>query len=395
MVSVHEATEIISAHHLALATRQATIDRAQGCVLAEPVLADRDLPPFDRVTMDGIAVKWSGDERRFSITGLQRAGEPRLQLNASGDAIEIMTGAALPYGADTVIRYEDLQLTAGSALVLDGVTIDKGQNIHYQGQDAKAKSVLLAPPMVLSPAEIALLAAVGKPHIAVVAWPRVAVVSTGDELVEVGAVPGPHQIRRSNSYALQAALLQMGCEAEHFHLPDNAAQLEKGIARLLADYPLVIFSGGVSKGKFDFVPGVLEKLDVEKKIHTVNQRPGKPFWFGASEKNTVFALPGNPVSTYMCFYRYIRPWLWQCAGIKTELCTATLAEDVKFGPPLTYFMQVSVRTDAGKVIARPVPGGGSGDFANLRDVDGFLELPADRSLFRAGEVFPYYPFRKH
>ncbi|NJM24979.1 MAG: hypothetical protein HC859_05190 [Bacteroidia bacterium] len=174
MVSVHEAAEIISAHCQPLPSRQTSIETALGHVLAETVLADRDLPPFHRVTMDGIAVRWSGDDRKFLLTGLQRAGEPGLTLNAPGDAIEIMTGATLPDGADTVIRYEDLQLSNGYAVVSDVAEIIKGQNIHYRGQDAKAASVLLAPPMVLSPAEIALLAAVGKSQVTVAAWPRIA-----------------------------------------------------------------------------------------------------------------------------------------------------------------------------------------------------------------------------
>jgi molybdopterin molybdotransferase len=159
-------------------------------------------------------------------------------------------------------------------------------------------------------------------------------------------------------------------------------------------HDIVVLSGGVSKGKFDFVPNALERLGVKKIFHQVNQRPGKPFWFGKSEKQTVFALPGNPVSTYLCFYRYIKPWLEQCLGLPALKKQAILATDFTFKPSLTYFLQVSVKYEQGKLLAYPDAGGGSGDFVNLKEVDGFLELQADRSDFKAGEIFNYYSFRK-
>jgi molybdopterin molybdotransferase len=159
-------------------------------------------------------------------------------------------------------------------------------------------------------------------------------------------------------------------------------------------YKVIILSGGVSKGKFDYVPAVLEEIGVQKYFHRVNQRPGKPFWFGASDKGvTVFALPGNPVSTYMCFYRYIKPWILKSLKVDLAPSSAVLAKDFKGPQGLTYFLQVNVRTDHGRLIAYPDPGGGSGDFANLKNVTGFLELPEGRSSFSAGEVFPYIPFR--
>jgi molybdopterin molybdotransferase len=153
-------------------------------------------------------------------------------------------------------------------------------------------------------------------------------------------------------------------------------------------------SGGVSKGKFDYVPAVLEEIGVKKLFHRVNQRPGKPFWFGVSDKGvTVFALPGNPVSTYMCFYKYIRPWILKSMKVDAEACSAVLAKDFKGPQGLTYFLQVKVKIENGILMAYPDPGGGSGDFANLKNVSGFLELPEDRSTFGVGEVFPYIPFR--
>jgi len=238
-----------------------------------------------------------------------------------------------------------------------------------------------------------LLASVGKSRVDVFVFPRIAIVASGDELVDVQDTPALHQIRRSNSYALQAAIQLMGGTSTSFHLVDQKELLKKELQKIVDDHDVVILSGGISKGKFDFVPEVLEEIGIVKLIQQVSQRPGKPFWFGVGKHKTVFALPGNPVSTYMCFYRYIRPWLLKNFGLPDQSLFAVLATDYKFQPKLTHFLQVKVRNEAGMLKAYPDAGGGSGDFANLKEVDGFLELPLERSEFKAGDVFPYYPFR--
>ena len=165
------------------------------------------------------------------------------------------------------------------------------------------------------------------------------------------------------------------------------------LEEILTKYELIILSGGVSKGKFDFIPQVLESLRVKKLFHQVSQRPGKPMWFGQSQRNTVFGLPGNPVSTFMCFHRYVKPWLTKSLGNEIKKQSAQLAEDYSFSPSLTYFLQVKIQNENGKLIAYPLSGGGSGDFANLKDVDGFLELPLHESKFQKGESFPLILFR--
>lgn len=174
---------------------------------------------------------------------------------------------------------------------------------------------------------------------------------------------------------------------------DNEAEIKKLLDDLVLKFKVIILSGGVSKGKFDFIPSSLESLGVKKLFHTISQRPGKPMWFGASEKNIVFALPGNPVSTFMCFYRYVKPWIEKSLGLESNFQKAVLAEDFKFRPQLTYFLQVKIKNENGSLMAYPVAGGGSGDFANLKDVDGFLELPLEMTEFKKGSVFNYFPFR--
>jgi molybdopterin molybdotransferase len=395
MISVSEATAIIHQHLYLPKKEKVDLSRAVGRVLAEPVIADRNFPPFHRASMDGIAVSFTSFQngrRDFDIEGIAAAGQPLSQLKNIANAVEIMTGAMLPQNADTVIRYEDLEINDGRAhLKIDAV--ERGQNIHPEGQDARAGEILLNPGINISPAEVALLASVGKSAVEVYAFPRTAIVSTGNELVSVESTPLPYQIRQSNSFALQSALAQSGCPTSLFHIPDDPIALEKELRKIFLSHELIILSGGVSKGKFDYVPQILDALSIKKHFHQVSQKPGKPFWFGTSEKNVVFALPGNPVSTYMCYYRYIQSWLVRSLKSTEKSQSAILAKAFSFKPALTYFLQVQIQNESGKLMAYPNMGGGSGDFANLKNVDGFLELPASESEFNAGECFPYFSFR--
>lgn len=396
MINVQEATDIILSHLYKPGRKSVPVDQACGLVLAESISADRDLPPFDRVTMDGIAIQYhayKGGHRKFLLEGMQAAGEPQKSLINKNAAIEVMTGAMLPAGTDTVIRYEDLTVASGHAAI-NNENVEAGQSIHFQGQDAKRGLSLLSPGIIVSPAEIALLASVGKTHVEVYEHPKTAIVASGDELVDINTVPLAHQIRRSNTYAIEAAMKAMLWPGKQFHFRDIRQELNERLGEMIRSFDVIILSGGVSQGKLDFIPAVMEEIGVKKLFHQVSQRPGKPFWFGVSNQGkAVFALPGNPVSTYMCFYRYIRPWLLKSMGCNVRQFSAILAKDFTFQPKLTYFLQVGISIEEGRIMAYPDAGGGSGDFANLKKVDGFLELPAGRSEFRAGESFQFIPFR--
>lgn len=395
MISVTEATAIILSHSIETGVEEISIQEASGRVLKETIRADRDFPPFARVTMDGIAIAyqtWQKGGRTFNIESIQAAGQQQKQLSDPSACIEVMTGAMLPLGTDTVVPYESLNIKEGKA----NITVEKiesGENIHRQGVDARNADELLAPGIKISPAEVALMASVGKKKVLVAAFPKTAIISTGDELIPVDLIPLPYQIRRSNSYALQAALTELGCAADQFHLPDQPDMLDVEVKKILQHYSLIIFSGGVSKGKYDYIPQTLERNGIQKRFHQVSQRPGKPIWFGTSARHVVFALPGNPVSTYMCFYRYIKPWLMKSLGTEAPVQQVVLAQNFIFKPALTYFLQVKVKNEMSQLKAYPDAGGGSGDFANLKDVDGFIELPAEVTDFRAGQVFRYFPFR--
>jgi molybdopterin molybdotransferase len=399
MISVEEAENIIlKTVKNTSYTEGSSLLNAIGRMLAEDILADRDFPPFDRVTMDGIAFNYaafSAGQRRFFIENTQAAGEKQLTLLDAHHCIEIMTGAVMPLGCDTVVRYEDVKIDNGFAEI-QIESVDYQQNTHKKGTDRKAGAVLIPKGKRLSAAEIGTAATVGKAILNVFKLPKVAIVSTGNELVEIDETPEDHQIRRSNVYAIAAILAdKFSIDAHLFHFNDDEMGITEGLKNILAQHDLVILSGAVSEGKFDFVPKALALNEVTCLFHKIAQRPGKPLWFGQqSDKTVVFGLPGNPVSTFMCACRYVLPWINAYLMQKpTNYPSVMLAEDVHFKPSLTYFLQVKLENNNGILMAKPVAGGGSGDLANLNDADGFLELNANKSVFLKGETFRFIGFR--
>ena len=400
MITVAEASARVLATARPLPSETVPLLRATGRVLASTIEADRDFPPFNRVAMDGIAVAhaaWAGGQTEFAIEHTQYAGAPAQPLQKAQAAVEVMTGAVLPPGTDAVVRYEDLHLENNRARIQIPPPAAAGVNVHHQAADRRRGDVLLRPGTRLGPAELAVAATVGAAEIRVVCAPRVAVVSTGDELVEIRETPLPHQIRRSNAYALHALFGQAGAEVSLFHLPDERAALRRGLVNILdAGFDAVVLSGAVSKGRADHLPGLLRELEVAEIFHEVNQRPGKPLWFGARAAGpVVFGLPGNPVSTFLTACRYVRPWLQASQRPADATATvevsapAVLTVDIHFKPQLTHFVPVRLETDAaGRRLATPLRVGGSGDLAGLLGATAFLELPPEPVVFAAGSVWP-------
>jgi molybdopterin molybdotransferase len=398
MISVEEAESIINSHGLKLEFETVPLAQAGGRVLYQEIRADRDFPPFDRVTMDGIAINynhWQQEKNEFTIVGVQPAGSPPLQINGSGQAIEVMTGAVLPKGADTVIPYEVITLNGESEKTASIPNPPKqGQNVHRRGTDRSVDSVIVKKGTVIGAPEIGIAATVGSSKLPVLRTPRVAIISTGDELVAIDQNPLQHQIRSSNAATLSNALEEWNIKADLYHIIDDLEGTTHELQKLLGTYQILILSGGVSKGKFDYVPAALTKLQVHKHFHKIRQRPGKPFWFGSHDSGTlVFAFPGNPVSSFMCFNRYLKPWINGIFGLPSTALKAKLASDITFEPDLTYFAQVKIYFNQATVYAQPVEGHGSGDLANLVDADGFLELTRGKSRFEKGELYPLYPYR--
>ncbi len=409
MISTQEALDRILDTCQDFGIEEVSFLKAQNRVLVEDITADRDFPPFNRVSMDGIAIKFSSFEkgkRNFLIENIQAAGSPQQTLLDPDNCIEVMTGAVLPRNTDTVIRYEDISVEDGQAkILLDAVV--SNQNVHPKGKDRNQNDILIRKNTLISAAEIGILSTVGKSKVKVAKQPRVIIISTGDELVDVAQRPKQHQIRRSNVYTLISLLKNLNIEAEEDHIIDDKTVLRSKIATYLEVFDALIFSGAVSKGKYDFLPEILEELGVVKLFHRVSQRPGKPFWFGLKEvytnspertsdskKVSVFAFPGNPVSTFVGCLKYFYPWYKKSVSLPyLNHGKSILGDDFNFIPKLTYFLQVRLDSNGGLKIAKPIVGNGSGDLANLVDADGFLELPPDKSTFEAGETYPLIRYR--
>lgn len=363
-------------------------------VLAESIHADRDFPPFNRSTKDGIAINYATFEKNgntFNIEGVLPAGVPQQKLLDINNCFEIMTGAVLPSNTDTVVMYEDVEIKDDVATVKS--VVNEGQNIHFKGSDKKEGVALLDKGTLITPAEIGILASVGKLNVLVKKLPKICVISTGDELVPVAVNPLPHQIRTSNVISLQAALQNEKIVADHLHIADNKEILEEKLSEAVTKYNILLLSGGVSKGRFDFIPEVLEDLGVEKIFHKVLQRPGKPFWFGIHEslKTAVFSFPGNPVSTFVNFHVYFKPWLKNSMGLFYSDKCVILENKVQMpSSSLTLFFPVKIKWDEGKLFATTIDNNGSGDLTCLTEADGFICLAAQELSYEKGALVPFF-----
>jgi len=381
MISVEEASQIIG-HSLA---------RWAPMRLEEDLFADRDYPPFNRVMMDGIAVQFEAYQSGLTVFPIQEiaaAGEPQKKLENPKYCLEVMTGAPLPTGCDLVIPYEHLQIENGIALITKTMDRVLMENIHLQGSDCRAGEIVLSARNFLNGPHEGIAASMGYASPKLSASARILLVSNGDELIEIDSNPAIHQIRRSNIYALKRSLEINGYNLiEMTHLKDDAKEAKDHYTHNASKFDLIIYSGGVSKGKFDYLPSVWMELGVEKIFHEVSQRPGKPLWFGIDHKNqtTVIGLPGNPVSSLVCLHRYVL--------IQREVW-AQLSEEVIFKKDLTYFLPVKLEySKIGTIIAHPLKIKNSGEFTALAGSDGFIELPKEQSVFKAGEAFKFFSWR--
>ena len=390
MLTTAEASAAILAAMPAADTEVINVNNAVGRVLRQSVIAERDQPPFDRVTMDGIALAFADFDsgtNTFPIQAVQAAGDPALSLEP-GQCIEIMTGASLPAGADCIVPVERISVADGVAEIEADYPAKQNQFIHERGSDHVKGAQLLKPGSCVSPMDIAIIVSCGLTNVEVGAAPTIRVISTGNELVPAGESIEPHQIRMSNGPAMIALLEQHGySDNEHDHIVDEPEVLNERIAEHLKDANVLILSGGVSMGKADYIPQVLEQLGVEVIFHKVSQRPGKPMWFGMGpEGQAVFALPGNPVSALVCCRQYVIPALNAAAGLReTPPEFASLAQTVTFKPNLTCFQPVKLVSGVGgQILAMPVHTNTSGDFASLSGTAGYVELAMEESIFPAG-----------
>lgn len=373
---------------------------AAGRVLAVDVRVDRDLPPFDRVTRDGFAVRAAdvaAPPVELAVVGEVRAGAAWESTLAAGQAVEIMTGAPLPAGADAVVMVEDTErVEGGAARVRVRRAVAPGENVVPTGAEARRGDVAFAAGARLDPPALALLATVGCAAPRVRRPPLVAIVPTGDELVEVEATPGPAQIRNSNGISLAAQTERAGGRARARRAAaDDAGALRGAIEEALAEADVLVLSGGVSMGRYDLVEQVLSELGAELLFDAVAIRPGKPAVAGRVRDRLFFGLPGNPLSTMVTFELFARPAIELLAGVaepRLPLARVPLAaEHRQKALPLAVFAPAALEGDGADVRARPLGTQGSGDLAAMARAAGWIVIPPGTTALAAGELAAFLP----
>ncbi len=367
---------------------------ALGLVLAEDVASDIDMPPYDKAMMDGYAVR-SADlaEGRGILTVIDEiaAGQiPRLPVG-HGQAIRIMTGAPLADGADAVVMIERTRLVAENRVQIEDRAAKPGQNVLVQGREMRRGETVLVSGTILRPQEFGILSTVGRTAVSVYPPPQVAVLSTGDEIVDASEVPGAGQIRNGNGPMLLAQVSRAGGLPRFLGIArDNLESLQPLVAEGLRSSILVL-SGGVSAGKRDLVPGVLGELGVQAHFHKVEMKPGKPVFFGTRGDTLVFGLPGNPVSALVCFELFVRPAIRRLMGHADpgpRMNRAILAEDFAYKTDRPTYHPAQVEQDTRGWRVRPVPWFGSPDLRGLTQAQAFVLFPAGDHQHQAGQEFP-------
>ncbi len=371
-------------------TETVEVAAALGRVLAEVVVADRDLPPFPRALRDGYAVRAADGAQtpaRLQLAGEVRPGRGFAAPLQPGQAVRIMTGASVPDGADAVVPVEQAREENGVVVLESAPAV--GQHITRRGAEATAGQHLLSAGQRLGFAELAVLAMVGHQPVRVTRLPRVALLATGDELVALDQTPGPYQIRDANTAALAALILLSGGAVECCaRLADNAGGLERAFRTALEGCDVLVASGGVSAGRYDMVRAVLEQLGARIVFHGVRMRPGRPTLFALLDGRPVFGLPGNPISAMLACELFVVPALDILAGAQPRplaVVRARLEQAVAERGAMTHFLPARLEWRASGLSAAPVGWQGSGDAVAASRADGFLIVPAERLTWQPGE----------
>lgn len=375
LITPSQADEIIRQSLAPLPSEQIFFQEALGRTLREPLISDRPFPPFDRVTMDGIACR-SADLSLgpLTIQGLHPAGNPVPAPLVPCHCWQIMTGAVLPSDCDTIIPVEEMTITGSSVTLSAECQPLAGKFIHRKGSDCPEGTPLLTVGTVLHPSHLGLAATIGATELTVTKRPRVSILTTGDELVLPSETPLPHQLRQSNGPALLAACQHL-TSAHHQHLPDDLDATISALEAALPASDLILLSGGISKGKKDYIRPALESLIGPPTFHGIAQRPGKPlaYWQSSSKNPPLFALPGNPNSTLTTFYRYALPALNLLAGNESaNVILLPLQDPLSPHPTLTLFLPATLAATGDLQVHTPQ---NSGDFAAALTATGFIEIP--------------------
>jgi molybdopterin molybdotransferase len=373
------------------------LGESAGRVLSRAIVADRDYPPFDRSTRDGFAVRSSEVSKpgaTLEIVGEARAGTAFTGTIGPRQCVEIMTGAAVPSGVDAVIMIEFAK-NDGRRVRFDRA-VRSGANVVPRGTESRAGDELLAAGTRIGAAELGVAAQVGSARIEVARRPRLAILSTGDEVVGVADAPGPLEVRNSNGASIEALARLAGAEPVPLgNARDEKNELRRRIERGL-EADILVLSGGVSAGKYDLVEPVLRDLGAEFFFDSVAIRPGKPVVFGACRGKFIFGLPGNPASTMVTFELFLRPALELLQGMEAQelpIVAARLAAPIRQKAPLTFFLPARLESREGEPVVRELPWPSSGDIVALARATGFLVVRPERLEMAAGDWAEYWPRR--
>lgn len=402
LISIEEARSRVLAEASPLSAESVPLPDTVGSVLAEDIIASHSVPPFDNSGMDGYAAHAADlveaaptSPARLLITETIPAGRVASAPLGAGKAARIMTGAPMPQGADTVAQSEITSEEDGYVLIYEPVK--PGKNIRRAGEDIVAGDRVLAAGALLGAAEIGVLASLGHPHVPVHRRPRVALISTGSELVEVDQPLGPGQIHNSNTYSLRALCRQMGVEANALGIiPDDYEATRTAIEAGL-EYDVLVTSGGVSVGRFDFVKDVQDELGVERRLWGVAMKPGKPLVFGVRGKTLVFGLPGNPVSAMVSFELFVKPALLRLMGHRKTtrpLYQAVIEEDIANTDGRTYVVRVRAWREDGTWHISSTGAQGSGILRSMVGANGLAFVPGGVRGVRAGETVGFLLLRE-
>jgi molybdopterin molybdotransferase len=395
MITFEEALEISLSQAITYGVEAISFEEVTGRVLVNDIISDIDIPPFNKSAMDGFACRRSDLANSLSVVEVVRAGIPPTRMLTEGQCSQIMTGAIIPEGADTVIKVEDTAIADDLESGQKGIRFfgqSTAANICYRGEDLKAGETILKAGTLLDTRHIPILATVGKTFLDVYRFPSIGVLSTGTELVEPGEVPGLSQIRNTNAYQTIAQLAKMGIDSDYYGIaPDDEEITRSLISDALKTNDILILSGGVSMGEFDFVPAVLTSLGIKVSFKQVAIQPGKPTLFGVGDRKFIFGLPGNPVSSYFIFELLVRPFIYKSMGIiwNPTVLRLRAAHQIirKTSNRLSW---IPVRIDQEGMVHQVEYHGSAHIFA-LRDANGIVSLPIGKLTVDKGECLDVRP----
>jgi molybdopterin molybdotransferase len=393
MLEFEEALRAILSRARPSATEKVLIDNSIGRVLMEDIYSMIEMPPFNKSAMDGYAVKVSDIKDapvKLRCVGSIQAGEVFKKRIKNGECVKIMTGAAVPPGADGVVMVEDTRFSGDHAEFLK--PLKRWRNICFQGEDIRRGKRVLRKGRIISVSDIALLATIGRRFVKTVKTPEVAVLSTGGEIVPPGERLSKRKIYNSNGPQLATLLRIDGFACRFLGIAcDEPAALKKAITKGLKSDVLLI-SGGVSMGDYDLVPAILKELGVKKVLHTVRTKPGKPLFFGTQKSRVVFGIPGNPVANFLAYQIYIRPALCKASGRRDygpRFREGVIKETFRHKTGRKHFVLAKAEQKRDGYYLAPVKSHGSADILALSRADSFMVVDADRRVVRPGSKIKF------